>query len=136
MEWTADTVFMELAAGKVAVGQKSVEGLRNTDKYENNGSKGQSGFPIDEQQSHSEHSLHSHLSEFPNWYTDNLGRAFDRTPNCASPGGAGLFITTILLERGKREIHGMADLLGIKQFWEQVFVPLFLAHYSSLTLHL
>jgi len=75
---------------------------------------------------HSEHPLGCHnLEELPNWSTDDLKGAFDRTPNCASPWVLALLIATKCFgeeERGKSMAWQI--YLAFKQFWEQAFIPL------------
>jgi len=128
---------MELAAGKVALAKKCRRAAATTDKYEQWLKQGQVWLSNwwTAKAIQSIHCIVPTCQSSLTGYTDNLRGAFDRTPNCASPGVLALFITTNSFgeeERGKSMVWQI--YWPFKQFWEQVFVPLFLAHYSSLTL--
>jgi len=112
----------------VALTKKFGRAAATTDKYEQQLKQGQAWLSeLMDSEGRSEHPPGCpNLEELPNWSTDNLRGAFDRTLNCASPWVLALFIATKCFgeeERGKSMAWQI--YLAFKQFWEQAFVPPF-----------
>ena len=100
------------------------------DKYEQWLKQGQVWLgELMDSKGHSEHPLGPNLKEFPNWSTDGLRGAFDRTLNCASPWVLALFIATKCFEEEEiGKFMAWQIYSAFKQFWEQGLVPLFFWH--------